>query len=758
MRLDEETTLLIDTYQKFLDSVRMGNPRFPLKSSETYDKVCTLLGEKAPNVFVADLPEMISDLTVQEVQAFVDRNRNFFPVKNKGIIVGLESDRYILESALYALVTGREWIGLKNWIDIPKDRDAKSLLIFGAPETFTQKVISKLISLLSKEVGHSRWMEIPFGLMTGMTRDVLLFMMYKNLYFPTNLENKPLYLNAFALDRKQYNDQHVELITRDECDVEYISKLLSVLREVTVFSGHGHEDCYFLGRTSIFPAGLREGKIVSNDPDLPLSAYGRGKENPNVVFTDQFRTKILFANTCCGIRTTNGLFPSQFGIGMNFLEGSPAAYISTFMVKGNSEHEPFLFSRLAMQKGMRIGEAVRVINNLLFQDTNDFPCYLLIGDPEITFQYPVIAPVAGTLFVEDGGKAIVIESESEGGYLISITLQNQSHASLLRSQRSRLKEVRFNGRVVKDDLRYFFHEQDVYLYSIKPMPAGKVQIVLELIENKELASVHFDIDKYSMRLEYLNAMKLFEQKYKGLAEEINNSIKAIGPLHQPSLYSLKQANRYSKLMSRITSNFQRLQESIIEMYLTKVDKGSWAFTEMYSDDFLAISRKMLDQKCPYCSNELLQKRIVHPVYRQLQRELTICPRCGIIKDCPISSFLIHMRGSESVRQGETLTKTVTYENTTDSVQMVTIGLGIERTKLALYPFKVEKAIQTRVIQPGETVNFRFDVKIHEECVAHSFYLKAFILSNLEIACLHNILFVLPKRRRKIEQSGTTSQI
>ncbi|PFV72745.1 hypothetical protein COL05_26020 [Bacillus sp. AFS059628] len=749
---ERNSSCLISIYQKFLDSVLNGKTYFPLASSETFDKVLKLRGNQlGPEVFVANLPENFSGMKIEEAQVFINQNRSSFPVQHNGVVVGCEDDVYLLESALFALVTGRQWVGVKKWDDIQfyKELSPSSFLIFGALDNFYQKNISKLINLLSKEVDRSRWMEFPFGLMTGATRDVLLYMIYKNLYYPTELINQPLYLNTFALNQKHYNDRHVKLITRDECDVEKLDEHLSEFRELTVFSGHGHEDCFFLGKVSIFPAGLRDGKIVENNSDLPLSAYGRGETDPDVVYTDQFRTKVFFANTCCGLHLTDGLFPSQFGVGMSFLEGEPAAFISTFMVKDNSEHDPLLFSRLALQYGMRVGEAVRLVNNLLFQDTNDFPCYLLVGDPEMKFSHPVAKPILGKLSVNEDRNSMTLEAEVEGGFLIVIDLPDEPQAKTLNNKRVRLQEILFNQVGVKADPRFLLHEQTLYLYSTKPMPAGIVQIVMEVVREEALAKLYFDIDDYLVRLEYLNAMRLFEQKYKGLAEEVNNSIKSISPLYKPSLFSLKQAEKYTKLMNRINLNFQRLQESIIETYLSKVEKGSWAFTEMYSDEFLPISRKMLDQDCPYCKNQLLQKKIVHPIYQRLQRELTICPRCGIIKDCPESSFSVNMQGLESIRQGETLTKIVTYTNPTNAVKLVTIGLGVERTKLAHFPFNVQNSMQTRIVQPGETVEFRFEIKINEECVAHSFYLKAFLLSNMEIACLHNILFVLPAREGKI---------
>ncbi|WP_457786654.1 hypothetical protein [Geobacillus sp. Geo 8.1] len=739
---------LIQIYDNFLKTVQEGKPIYPVFSSKTKEKIMKLykdsneINNKIFHVFDGEMLDE-SDISNDDIRSFVTSWRQVFPIKSNSTVVCLEGDPYAIESAVFALLQGRDWALLRCWDELVGLDNSSSITIFGVPETLSTSAIKDITVSLSNHTEQSFWITKPFGLMTALTRDSLLYLIYKNLYYPKSLQGKTLYLNAFALNKKHYSDNHADVITRDECQIEQLEKMFIKHRELTVFSGHGHEDCLFLGKLSIFPTSLRNSS--EQNPDIPLSAYARGVRDPDVIYTETFKTKYLFANTCCGLRISNGLFPNKYSVGLNFIEDSVAGYISTYMVKDNSEHDPLLFSRLIKEEGMKLGEAVRIINNLLFKDTNDFPCYLLVGDPEGQLENTEFNSVSGTkTYCEKNDENVLITAQSDGGYLIHIKLAHDDNKPSPHEYRYEIKEIYFNGSPIKDDIRYTFLENSFMLYSIRPMPAGRVDVRLKRVKKEMIASSLFEIDQYSKRLEHLQVLKLFEQKYKGLSEDINNSIRAIGPLYKPSQYSLRQAQKLNKLVTRIEDNYQRLQESIVKEYVNRVDKGSWAFTEVYSDDFLPISRQFLNCCCKTCGNQLLEKKIIHPVYRNLKRQLLICPRCGIIVDKPLSPFDISLSGSEKVRQGEQLTKIVTYKNQGNNVQLVTCGLGVERTKLATYPFEVRDAVQTKKVLPGETTTFNFEVKIPESCVAHSFYLKSFLLSNMEVACLHSMLFVLPK--------------
>lgn len=738
------TTLLLNAYHAFLQALQQGQqPHFPVLTLATREKVLALRGHSdTPNISVLNQAEPVGPRDVEwcQVRALVDTYRGLFPIETPGLVVGMRGDNYLLESAFFALVQKRDWIAVESWEelrDIVAMKQTSSVLIFGTPQTLIPETILKIAQLFSHEEQARRWMTMPYGFMTAPSLDTLLYVLYKNMYYPQPLQEKVLFLNALALNRKQYSDPYVDLITRDECNQEKLQELLSVHRELTVFSGHGHEDCLFLGKMSVFPSRIREGKVLNLNQ--PLSAYMRGEVEQDVVFTDQFKTKYLFANTCCGLHIANGLFPSELTVGAGFLEGSVAAYISTFMLKDNSEHEALLFSRLAREEGMCIGEAVRIVNNLLLQNTSDFPCYLLIGDPEGRFATAQTQAVQGQI-AWDGDDHLEITAATHGGCLVTICLPDQP----FHHQPYTLETVCLNGVPTQDDLYYLYHEDRCFIYATKQIASGTIALRFTCMKEGSLAQKLYAIDRYPQRLEFLNVLRVFDQKHKGVAEDMNNSIKALGSVYKSAGYSLRQSEKYHKLIKRLDHNFQHLQEALLETYLAKVDKGSWAFTETYSDDFLPLSRCLLAQPCSACGNPLLQKKVVHPAYRELIREITICPRCGIISDKPLSTFRLSLRGPESVSQGEVLTKQVTFTNTDEDVQLITCGLGVERTKLAVYPFHVRKALHTQLVQPGETIKIPFEIEIHEQCVAHSFYLKAFLLANFEVACLHSVLFVLPK--------------
>lgn len=739
-----EVFSLLDVYQQYLNALRIGTkPRFPFLTEESISKVLELgCNVEGPDIYlhVPTQSETSQKITGERVQQFVAKYRSAFPIQTDGVVVCRENDPYLLESAFYALLKGRQWYVFIEWEQLLPS-NVSSVQIFGSPNLFDHAALATITKIFSKEERGSYWMTVPFGIMTGKSLDSLLFLMYKNLYYPTDLKRETLFLNSFALNRKQYSDSYVNLVTRDECDVEKLQALLSEHRELTVFSGHGHEDCLFLGKVSIFSSRLRQ--PIVKDTDLPLSAYARGEVDPNVVYADKFKTKYLFANTCSGIHFANGLYPIDYAVGLDFLNGAVAGYVSTFMVKDNSQHESLLFSRLVKLEGMTLGEAVRIVNNLLMQDTADFPCYLLVGDPEATFVTAECADMAGE--VERSEDGLVLRVESQGGILLSLQLKKQHEIELFDNNQFRIQEVRFGGMAFKHDLRYLFHEDKLLIYSTREMPEGSAEIILTRIPQGNFTDTFMAIDQYTRRLEHLNIMSLFEHKFKGMAEEIGNLVKSIGPLYKPSLYSLKQSEKFDKLTIRLYSDFQRLQESLTGAYLAKVDKGSWAFSESYSGEMIGVSRCFIDQSCNNCGNQLMQKELVHPVYEDLKRSLSICPRCGIVNDKPRVGFNLHMEGAESIRQGETCLKVVTFQNTSGQVQLVTCGLGVERTKLALFPFTVDESVQTCLVPPGDTHTFRFQVSIHEACSAHSYYLKAFLLANFEIACLHNILFVLPRR-------------
>lgn len=737
----DPAVVLLDAYHAFLQALQQGQqPHFPVLTQATREKVLALHGHSdIPPISVLNQSGP-GDSTWSQVCTLVDTYRAVFPVETPGLVVGMRGDNYLLESAFYALVQKRDWMALGSWEelrDIVDMKHSSSVLIFGTPQTLIPGTMLQIARFLSYEEQARRWMTVPYGFMTAPSLDNLLYILYKNMYYPQFLQEKVLFLNALALNRKHYADPHVDLITRDECTQEKVQELLAVHRELTVFSGHGHEDCLFLGKLSIFPSSIREGNVL--DLSQPLSAYMRGEVEHDVVFTDHFKTKYLFANTCCGLHIANGLFPSEFTVGSGFLEGSVAAYISTFMLKDNSEHEALLFSRLAQEKGMCLGEAVRIVNNLLLQNTSDFPCYLLIGDPEGRFATAQTQAVQGEI-TWDGDDHCEITAETRGGCLVTICLADQP----FHHQRPSLEAVCLNGVPTQDDLYYLSHEDRCFLYATKQIASGTIALRFACVKGASLAQKFYAIDRYPQRVEFLNVLRVFDQKYKGVAEDMNNSIKACGSVYASAGYSLKQSEKYYKLIKRLEHNFHSLQEALLGTYLAKVEKGSWAFTETYSHDFLPLSRCLLAQPCIFCGNPLLQKKIVHPAYRELIREITICPRCGIISDKPPSTFSVSLRGPESVSQGDVLTRQVTFTNTDEDVQLVTCGLGVERTKLAVYPFHVRKALHTQLVQPGETIEIPFEIEIHQQCVAHSFYLKVFLLANFEVACLQSVLFILPK--------------
>jgi len=660
--------------------------------------------------------------------------RGALPVTHPGWVVVLAGSQVEPLAAFYALIKGRSLGVLNDWSSlsalVQEHRPSSVLVCAESWQLPTQVLITLLLS-----VGGGR-MDIPLGLLCGRDLESIVFLVLKQLVYPTVDTSEILVLDGLAEEKPTETilGQKVFVRPTDTDDVDTLRRELRRLRNMAIYAGHGHEDCLFFGKATILPHLDRQTAACLSSP---------AEVCPQIIFTDEVRARVLFANTCNGLRLTNGLIPDAASIGLNIIESWPSHYISTTFIKDNGTPESQLLPWLVSSEPMSVGTLYQLACQLVLDHSADYPSYMLVGDPEAELNPGLRrSPNSPAQYVLKD-EELVVGLQGGGPVHVCLRQDGDPHlATRLAAGPLALAETRLDERSVSlpCEVHYFSTPKQLFLMSRKALPAGRVEFIFAPRSRHDTTLDRFELGALATRLEHLGSMKLFDHKYKGLASEATHSLKPLGHLYRHALRSLRCAEKLAESLDRAAGLMKKIQRALIESYLARIQRGAWIFSETYNDDFIAEERGF-SGRCTVCRTPLLRKCICHPLHRSLRRELLVCARCGTRSDLPLDGFSAALQMSEAAPPQASVDMVVAYENKTAVRQWVTCGLGIEFVKATGIRFDTSPVLVEHEVGPRECTALHFTTRIPPECPTHCFHAKGFLLANLQVGYVQSVLCV-----------------
>ncbi|HEX2095057.1 MAG TPA: hypothetical protein VHG28_21840 [Longimicrobiaceae bacterium] len=405
---------------------------------------------------------------------------------------------------------------------------------------------------------------------------------------------------------------------------EFVEQILQP-HDLLAIPTHGFEACADGGAGTVL-CGLRAG--AASDPwERPgVLACGRGlpcPRGPRPVPLARFRSLALMVGSCNGLRLADSALDPDFNLGLSFVDGGGAAYVSSLFCNVGSDVCTDLFSA-AMASGRTLGETVLLANTFLAAAGMEHPAFWTIGDPLFRL---VRVPAATAPGME--GAAENVQTDFGDCHLAEL---------LLRGEAARLAQAgRFAVAATADGqecpVRWFHRaeEQDgealVRLYFFQfPRPLGR--ICWSVVDRPGVeARCRTALDGLEGWLEFF---ALAGQDTE--AAELRGTIGEIRPLLLASLNrgaydatALWRLLQQTDLLERLAAT---AQEQALGWLSTELMKSFW-LTNLYMGRYR--TEEIGRATCQNCGAAAIRRVLRNPL-TEARRHSVVCPRCGIVLD------------------------------------------------------------------------------------------------------------------------------
>lgn len=574
---------------------------------------------------------------------------------------------------------------------------------------------------------HSSLLLNSVGLITAEDTAQLSWMIFKGLAanYQVNQNEENEYKNYITLpgSSKKLNDpaENTIIYSNEPMMLERLNELTEQSLVNSFFiSTHGTEDCIALsdsivcGQSKRFRGSGMDCKINQNCP-----IHKRG------ILAADIPANFVINSTCFGYRPFDSILPSSVTLSNAFLDNCASVYISSVGIKHGPEAEICLLHNLLLH-GYSGGNAVELLNNWLNQTNIDFPCYLVIGNPNQ--KYKSILQIEESLYTykenEDSTYRLTIK-ETKGKSLVKIKLDPELDLFSIVENTSRAE---FYYCITVEN-----HQRYLYLYSWEKLNRQRIELILHKDLSRWDFKDHFTLSEIEKHI--------VGSKMENRTSQLSNLLQDSAKLKKAAKYDPGTIYKLINLHKKIEDLYSQLNQEIIEKLYEKASSAYSIFLpEIYINQVEMMNHTVTDTECFICSNRSKEYDFRHLSSKEV-RKLTYCPRCGCISDKSDKEINIEILGKSNIENLGTFMQEIKIQNHSNTVQEGFAFLThLNQEELS----SVNKTIIPFKLKPGESLQETFEFEIKKQIQPSIYYFKAMAISTSKLYYSNKPIFFYKK--------------
>ena len=448
------------------------------------------------------------------------------------------------------------------------------------------------------------------------------------------------------------------------------------------------------------------------------------------------RADVVFIDSCstAGFRSRGPQADQGLSIATHLLDGHASAVITASRTLCNDPVTPYLLWHL-LASGERLGDAVRVISQLLQSRLGLLHPYLLLGDPEQracnTFEScPTVAP----------------EGHDDGLWTFSLDVQpgrvqryRVDDDSLARAALTQRRVACLVGPALAERSRL----------ELVPSSDGGIDLVAAWDEacppgpTKLLITTSPPVDE-SVR-SVAERVRLATRIDAGWLDEEGVSarerLEALIGQHESELlvadcHTLNDGRRYAHL-DGVGRRLLSASHEVCRAMLGRLLERSGSSVLWLYDHYQRRAGVRFDGEtatptpCHYCGAEVHAQRLVIGLWPPRARRLFECEACAVLGDAPDRhELLLMLRVPDRVTKGETFT--VEIEGCTDGPAIVHLAPSFSRLGHPAEAFEFEPKQRELIHDRAGPFHASFECRLSTRLPTHMFHIQALAVIDGEI--------------------------
>ncbi|QPC48225.1 hypothetical protein [Mangrovibacillus cuniculi] len=561
------------------------------------------------------------------------------------------------------------------------------------------------------------------GVITANSVEELSWVILKGIFSSLVVCDRELTNNenhiVLPYSKKQFNNpvKDTVIYNNESTLLESFERLVNKKRINSFYiSTHGSEDCILLSDSIVCGQSKRfrgNGMDCKINEKCPIHKKG--------ILAADIPADFVVNSTCFGYRPFNTILPSSVSLSNAFLENHASIYISSIGIKHGPDAEICLLHNLLLE-GYTAGESVQILNNWLYQSNVDFPCYLVIGNPNQKYR------VSNQKNLEE---TLELTKEND---IYRMTIKQLKDKSFLKIKLDSCIE-KFSYIENTSRINYYYSiveekgERYLYLYSWQNFNRERIEIIF-----------HSTIPKLSFNNFQLSELekKIVGNKYENETTELTNLISESASTIKEMKFDPNAFNKIRNLYKNINEKHQKLQEIIIEKLMKKSSSAYSIFLpELYIQQVQMLNHTVTEGVCFICDNKAKEYTFKNEATSE-KRFLTYCPKCGCISDySSMKKVKLEIIGRSDIPNLGIFKQTLVIKNiSSENVK----GLAF-LTHLGLDEWSsVNKNIIEFELEPGKTEEHVFEFEIMKEIQPSIYYFKSMAITNSELYYANKPIF------------------
>ncbi|TYS83516.1 hypothetical protein [Rossellomorea aquimaris] len=517
--------------------------------------------------------------------------------------------------------------------------------------------------------------------------------------FKTPSENTIVYNNESTM-----LDSFNELINKSRINSFYIST-------------HGSEDCILLTDSIVCGQSKRHrgiGMDCKINEKCPIHKKG--------ILAADIPADFVINSTCFGYRPFNTILPTAVTLSNAFLDNFASVYISSVGIKHGPDAEICLLHNLLLS-GYSAGNAVKILNNWLYQNNIDFPCYLVIGNPNQRYKGITLEKREESYILEEeaGGSFRITINDIKGRSFVKIRIEDSLKDHSLIENTSKLNF--YYSIVTENGNRY------LYLYSWQNFNRERLEVIL----HSNLPQKDFD-DYHLSEIE----KQIVGNKFENETLELTNMITESSSLIKSISYDPNSYYKLRKHYKKLSEKYWELNQNIIDKLMNKASSAYSIFLpEMYIQQVQMLNDSAVEKRCFICSNKAKDYTFKNPATNE-ERFLTYCPKCGCISDMAQRNKLkLEIIGESNIPNSGVFTQKLMIKNTSNKDlkgYAFLTHLGLEEWS------RVNKSRIEFDLEPGGILEKELEFEIMKEIQPSIYYFKSMAIIDSELYYSNKPLF------------------
>ncbi len=341
--------------------------------------------------------------------------------------------------------------------------------------------------------------------------------------------------------------------------------------------------------------------------------------------------------SCNTLTLGDGVVTPDFSLLLNFLNGWPIAVIAPFQHAVATPAAAILADAL-IQSGLNLGEITQRLNSVSPVGSHKFPAYVLVGDPEVVIGNHA-AKRATTKITATPATTEITFSEVRGRIAEYALPEDLVTAMLSRGERPAVTSI---SGLMQPGVHFCFTTQrgsvsdGLLIFSEQDLPAGPWVISIEPI-GKPTERDRALIANWSGKIHQQRVFGFDPVLISRLEDAVVSLVRVRSsyPGYSESLFPAEYGIGGGTLSGRL----QLVRHALLKELVQRTADRVW-LSHHYAEHY--PSARHLDSGgakdlCAFCGIPTHCWRYEDDCTGLAARDMVICPRCGIVNDCPAAS-------------------------------------------------------------------------------------------------------------------------